>query len=92
MKRVYKSTTRIFSAILVITLIFTAFPTSAFAAIDEPLSGVTGSGWEDFGGLSGEEEIDTPPVTAEPPDDDNTDVNRSDGDNPDNAAVVESES
>ncbi|MDL2234076.1 hypothetical protein LJC63_10950, partial [Ruminococcaceae bacterium OttesenSCG-928-L11] len=46
---------------------FTAFPISSFAAIDEPLSGETGSGWDSIGGLP-EDTSDTPTVTPEPPD------------------------
>jgi len=55
----------------------TAFPTSAFAAIDEPLNGVTGSGWDDFGGLP-EDEPNMPPITTEPLDGGTPDIDTPD--------------
>ena len=77
MRYTNKPTTRIFSIFLVVILMFTALPTSAFAAIDEPLNGVTGSGWDDFGGLP-EDEPDIPPITTEPPDGGSPDVDTPD--------------
>lgn len=69
MKYACKATARLISILLVAILMTTVFPTSAFATIDEPLSGVTGSGWDDFGNLP-EDEFDPPPITEEPPGDD----------------------
>jgi len=52
-----KASTKILSMILVVVMLFGVFPTSAFASIDDPLSGVAGNGWDDFGGepVSGSE-------------------------------------
>ena len=62
-----KAPVRIFSMILVVAIVFTAFPKSCFAAIDEPLSGETGSGWDSIDGLP-ENTSGMPPVTPELPD------------------------
>ena len=51
MKCTSKAPTRIFSIFLVAILIFTAFPISAFAYFDEPLSTVISDEWDGFGGL-----------------------------------------
>lgn len=41
---------RILSLILAFSFLFAAFPVSASGSIDEPLNGVVGNGWDDFGG------------------------------------------
>ena len=68
MKCTSKAPTRIFSIFLVAILIFTAFPISAFAYFDEPLSTVISDEWDGFGGLP-EYEPDMPTDTTPPPDD-----------------------
>ena len=81
MKCVCKSTVRILSFILVVALMITAFPAPAFAAIDEPLSGVTGTGWDDLGGMPGEPDNTAPPEISEPPDEDGNDGEQLEEDN-----------
>ncbi len=44
-----KLTSKALALLLVVVVLLGAFPTSAIAS-DDPLSGTTGSGWDDFGG------------------------------------------
>jgi len=71
-KKVYM---RIVCMMLSVIMLFGMVPTTAMASdfIDTPLNGVTGNGWDDFGGLPDGYEVDASPI--EP------DVNSPDSDN-----------
>ena len=95
MKSTNKPTVKILSIFLVVIMVFTAFPTTALAFVDEPLSGVTGSGWGDFGGLPFDVEPGNPPITTEPPNNvdepDNNDFDSGNGGDNQNTTPIEDE-